>query len=437
MRLKYILFLSLTSIFSGLTVSAKTLTHTSNSQIHANDSLRSAFHFEIGSSKVKDGFHGNSAALDSVLQCVAKFASEGRELSVDIIGLASPDGGRRRNIQLARERADNSGRVIMSRLGTDSIRFSVRNGGINWLGLKGLVDRSSSPYKNKILSVLGEINEDGSLPEKSINELTAMERGRIWRALNRDFFPDLRMSIVTVYSPPRMLVPSGLISVYSENTDTAGSSKTTTETVLENEEEVMAVVEERVTSPAGAVATAEGLRVSPEPEHRFAQMTNILYYGILMPNLEFEWRINPKWSVSLEGDVAWYKKASKHKYYQIAVISPEVRRWFRTRKPWHGMYVGAFVQGTWYDLENGHKGHKGEGGSVGVSYGYMFPISRCLSFDAELGVGYFYTRHREYVPYDGHYIYQRTKQTSYFGPLKAKFSFVWRFGDKNRKGGDR
>ena len=279
MRLKYILFLSLTSIFPGLTVSAKTLTHTSNSQIHANDSLSSSFRFETGSSKVKDEFHGNPAALDSILQCVAEVGNT---------------------------------------------------------------------EKSMVLEPL----------EETVPAATVREHERM------------------VY--------------YKE-----------------------------------------------EPEHRFALMTNILYYGILMPNLEFEWRINPKWSVSLEGDVAWYKKASKHKYYQIAVISPEVRRWFKTRKPWHGMYVGAFLQGTWYDLENGHKGHKGEGGSIGLSYGYMFPISRCLSFDAEIGVGYFYTRHREYVPYDGHYIYQRTKQTSYFGPLKAKFSFVWRFGDKNRKGGDR
>ncbi len=444
MRLKYILFLSLTSIFSGLTVSAKTLTPTSIDQIHASDSLSSAFHFEIGSSTVKDGFSGNSAALDSILQCVVKFASEGRKLSVDIIGLASPDGGHRRNMQLARERADNSRSLIVSRLGTDSIRFSVRNGGINWLGLRRLVARSSSPYKNKILSVLGEINEDGSLPEKSIDKLTAMEKGRIWRVLNRDFFPDLRMSMITVYSPPRMLVPSGLISVYSDNADTAGSSRRVAgaasedvENTSEDMEEVKALAEQRVASPVEPAVAAESGYASPEPEHRFALMTNILYYGILMPNLEFEWRINDRWSLSLEGDVAWYKKASKHKYYQIAVISPEVRRWFRTRKPWHGMYVGAFLQGTWYDLENGHNGHKGEGGSIGLSYGYMFPISRCLSFDAEIGVGYFYTRHREYVPYDGHYIYQRTKQTNYFGPLKAKFSFVWRFGDKNRKGGDR
>lgn len=435
MRLKYLLILSLTSIFSGLPISANAPARNIDN-VQTNDSLQSAFHFEIGSSEIKGGFHGNSAALDSILRCVEKFASEGRELSVDIIGLASPDGGRRRNLQLARERADNSRSLIVSRLKTDSIRFSVRNGGINWLGLKSMVERSASPYKNKILSVLGEINKDGSLPEKSINELTAMDRGRVWRVLNRDFFPDLRMSLVTVYSPPRMLVPSGLISVYSDNAESAAASKQPAETSPETKEveEVEKVTEEETASPA---ATAGSVRVSTEPEHRFALMTNILYYGILMPNLEFEWRINDKWSLSLEGDVAWYKKASKHKYYQIAVISPEVRRWFRTRKPWHGMYVGAFLQGTWYDLENGHKGHKGEGGSIGLSYGYMFPISRNLSFDAELGVGYFYTRHREYVPYDGHYIYQRTKQTNYFGPLKAKFSFVWRFGDKNRKGGDR
>lgn len=172
--------------------------------------------------------------------------------------------------------------------------------------------------------------------------------------------------------------------------------------------------------------------VQAEPLHRFALKTNMLYYAALMPNIELEMRLNSSWSVLLEGNVAWYKNDPKHKYYQLLMVSPEARYWLPRGSVWHGMYVGAFLGGGKYDLENGHKGYKGEGGFAGVSFGYMWPITRTLSLEAGLGAGYLYTRYKEYVPYDGHYLYQRTKTLNYFGPLKLKFAIAWRFNDINK-----
>ena len=172
--------------------------------------------------------------------------------------------------------------------------------------------------------------------------------------------------------------------------------------------------------------------VEAEPLHRFALKTNMLYYAALMPNIELEMRLNSSWSVMLEANLAWYKKDSKHKYYQLFMVSPEARYWLPKGSVWHGMYVGAFLGGGIYDLENGHKGYKGEGGLGGFSFGYMWPVSRTLSLEAGLGAGYLYTRYKEYVPYDGHYLYQRTKTLNYFGPLKLKFAIAWRFNDINK-----
>lgn len=169
-----------------------------------------------------------------------------------------------------------------------------------------------------------------------------------------------------------------------------------------------------------------------DPIHRFALKTNLLYYAALMPNLELQWRINKLYTLSIEGNIAWWDKASGHKYYQLAMISPEVRRWIRPRGEWHGMYVGVFGGGSWYDLENGYKGYRGEAGMAGLSFGYMWSIGRAISLEAGLGVGYMYTQYKEYIPYDGHYLYQRTKDMNYFGPLKVKFVFSWRFNDINK-----
>lgn len=72
----------------------------------------------------------------------------------------------------------------------------------------------------------------------------------------------------------------------------------------------------------------------------------------------------------------------------------------------------------------------------------MFPISKNLSFEAGLGLGYLYTKYREYLPVDfmggTHYVYQQTSVLNWFGPLKVKFALVWRLWDTNKtKGGDR
>ena len=172
-----------------------------------------------------------------------------------------------------------------------------------------------------------------------------------------------------------------------------------------------------------------------EPLYRFALKTNLIYDIVLMPSLEAEYRINNRWSINLEGEVAWWKIDSKHKYYQLATISPEGRYWFKTKAPWHGHYLGLFGGFSWYDLENGGRGYKGEAEMVGVSYGYMFPVGRYLSFEAGIGMGYMHSKYEEYLPIDGHYVYQQTNRLNYFGPLKLKFSLVWRLWDVNRKKG--
>lgn len=195
------------------------------------------------------------------------------------------------------------------------------------------------------------------------------------------------------------------------------------------------------------INTADSVKVCSDAEHRrfdisldesspetdascnklqFALKSNLLYDVILMPNLELEWLINNRWSVGVEGDVAWWKPSFTH-VYRLAVFSSEVRYHISPRAPWHGMYVGLFGGGGYYQLENGGDGYHGEGGMGGLSFGYMWPIGRHFSCEAGIGAGYMYTRYRVYQNRDGHKLYIRTKSLNYFGPLELKFSIAWRF----------
>lgn len=163
--------------------------------------------------------------------------------------------------------------------------------------------------------------------------------------------------------------------------------------------------------------------------------SNLLYDVLFMPSLEVEYRFNERWSAAIEGNMAWWHNNGKHKYYQLATIVPEVRYWFKPQGPRKGHYLGLFGGAGWYDLENGGRGYRGEGGMVGLSYGYMFPVGKYFAFEAGIGLGYAHLKYAEYLPLDGHYVYQQTDRTHYFGPLKLKFAFVWNIGRWTEKGG--
>lgn len=154
----------------------------------------------------------------------------------------------------------------------------------------------------------------------------------------------------------------------------------------------------------------------------------MLYDAILMPSLEIEFRMSRKMSLGIEGQMAWWKKKQQHKCYQIAIVSPEIRYWFRSKSMLRGLYAGIFAGAGLYDLENGRKGYRGEGVMAGVSIGYSWPVSKHLSLEAGFGAGLMKTRYKEYTPFEGHHIYLRTLDTDYIGPLKARFALVWRFG---------
>ena len=83
----------------------------------------------------------------------------------------------------------------------------------------------------------------------------------------------------------------------------------------------------------------------PEPG-RLAIKTNLLYDLLLLPTLEMEYRFNDKWSLNLEGSLAWWRiGGGVNKYYDLWIISPEARYWFKTKAPWHGHHAGFFVGG--------------------------------------------------------------------------------------------
>lgn len=421
--------------------------------------------FKLGYRHYDPGFSDNAVRMDAFMRSLHRADSMNNIDHIVIRSSASPDGTNRANERLTVNRCRSLAEYISSRGRIDAAKIQSAPVGIGWDELRQMVmERSDVPCRDEVVRIIDETpvlitDAEGKITGGRKKALMDLAGGKPYRWMYDNLFGELRSGLgISLYvndleaDRAEAARLAGLASGSGVNDAAVGESSETQQITpphspdeaeqstdiagdLLREEDADSSQEGDNGSADEQSASDSDEAVAGEPLHRFALKTNLLYYAILMPSIEAEWRINRDWSVNIEADVAWWSKKSRHKYYQLAVISPEVRRWFKVRKPWHGMYAGAFLGYTWYDLENGRRGHRGEGGAVGLSWGYMWPISRCWSLEAGIGVGYLYTRYKEYRPFDGHYLYERTKSSHYVGPLKAKLAIVWRFDDLNRKGG--
>ncbi len=384
--------------------------------------------FQTGHSRFSPMLGDNRVSMADFVDKVRKAAASDGIDSVVVNGYASPDGDGKANLRLAKNRRESIVNYITDKtgIGTNLIRYGQED--IAWDELRLMVAANPHvPSREKVLAILNNtpvvvLDADGRLRDSRKEQLMNLDGGKPYRWLLRHMFPQLRSVVASLF----YTMPCPATS--QEDAD----GQATVPPSVANEVEETGSVFVKVPDTAFEGDTVAAALLKADPLHRFALKTNLLYDAALLPNLELEWRMNNQWSLAVEGALAWWSKDAKHKYYRIAMVSPELRRWFNTRGPWHGMYAGLFAGAGKYDLENGGTGYMGNGYMVGLSYGYMWPIGRCLSLEAGVGAGYMYTRYEEYKPFDGHYLYQRTKTLNYFGPLKLKFSLAWRFNDINK-----
>lgn len=160
---------------------------------------------------------------------------------------------------------------------------------------------------------------------------------------------------------------------------------------------------------------------------RFALKTNLLYAAALMINAEAEYYLRKRLSLNIDWQYAWWSKRSKHKYYRLAAVSPELRYWFASKENFRGHFGGFYLGTGLYEfMFKPTRGIQGEFFIAGgLTYGYMFPIGRRMRMELSLGVGYMMTEYRRYHWDRGCYVYEKTQRYSYFGPTKAKVSLVF------------
>lgn len=389
--------------------------------------------FPVGNSTLDTAYGNNAARLSEVVSFLESVKKDStlELVEVSFCGSASPEGGFAINRELAEKRRNSLERYVRERVSLPDGIISRPEGFIAWERLAV----SDMPHKEEAVDVLRNVpeftyNNKGVLVDSRKKHLMELQYGRTWHYMHKHFFDQIRNAsviLVTVRQKPVI------------------------------EEKTVVKEEPVVPAPADTTAVVEKadtiVAVSPETSKPFymALKTNMLYDVLAVPNIGVEFYLGKNWSISGNWMYGWWKKNSSHRYWRIYGGDLAVRYWLGKKaneKPLTGHHIGIYGQAFTYDFEWGGKGYMGgePGGTLwdktnyaaGVEYGYSLPVANRLNIDFTLGVGYWGGKYYEYIPLDGHYVWQATKKRHWFGPTKAEISLVWLLGkgnSNNKKGG--
>lgn len=390
--------------------------------------------FRVGYAVIDTSYAENGARLADLVSYLDRVKTDEQlELvEVSFCGSASPEGSFAANRSLAERRRMALERYVRNRIVLpDSIVTYPDEGFIAWSRLAELVEQSDMPYKEEAVDVLRNVpeftyNDRGVLVDSRKKHLMELRWGRSWNYMYQHFFSELRnASMVFVTVRPKPVEPVVEVPV----------------------EEVPAEVP-AVVQPVDSVAQ---LPVEEKKPFYMAVKSNLLYDVLAVPNVGVEFYLGDNWSVVGQWMYGWWSKNSSHRYWRIYGGDLAIRKWFgkeAEEKPLTGHHLGIYGQAFTYDFEWHGKGYMGgrPGGTLwdklnyaaGVEYGYSLPIARRLNLDFTIGLGYWEGQYYEYIPLDGHYVWQATKNRHWFGPTKAEVSLMWLLGRGNsnmKKGG--
>lgn len=167
--------------------------------------------------------------------------------------------------------------------------------------------------------------------------------------------------------------------------------------------------------------------------------SNLLSDGLLSPNLGIEIGIAPKWTIDVSGQVNLWKLSQGRRWKHWAV-QPEARYWFCER--FAGHFLGIHVHGGQYNIGGfdgkvdflgtdlrklGDSRYQGWFAGGGIGYGYAWIMGKHWNIEAEIGLGYSYTRYDRFRCAGCGKKLESDKTHHYVGPTKAAVDIVYVF----------
>lgn len=172
---------------------------------------------------------------------------------------------------------------------------------------------------------------------------------------------------------------------------------------------------------------------------RFAVKTNLVGDLLASPSVAGEVGIAPKWTIDLSGQFNFWKMGGDRRWKHW-VVQPEARYWFCDR--FSGHFVGAHLLGGQYNVGGVNlpinflgsnlkklKDNRYQGwfGGAGIAYGYDWVLNRHWNLEAELGIGWIYTRFDKFRCAGCGKKIDTDHPHNYFGPTKVAVNLVYTF----------
>lgn len=167
--------------------------------------------------------------------------------------------------------------------------------------------------------------------------------------------------------------------------------------------------------------------------------TNLVADGLLSPNLGVEIGLAPKWTLDLTGEFNGWTLSHERRWKHWLVM-PEARYWLCDR--FSGHFFGVEAHGGQYNI-GGFDGkwnlfgtdarklkdtrYQGWFVGGGVTYGYAWILGKHWNLEAEIGVGYSYTRYDRFRCAGCGKKIETDKPHHYVGPTKAAINLVYLF----------
>lgn len=159
--------------------------------------------FPISSHTIDPDFQDNVRSLERLTSVINTInnSSDSRISGVLIVGYASPEGDSRFNASLAERRVVSLRDYLVQTTDVTSDSFEMINGGIDWFGLRQLVEESNMSYKKEVLDVINDVPVwDSKKGQGRKGELMRLKGGEPYRYMLQNFFPQLRSgTCITVY----------------------------------------------------------------------------------------------------------------------------------------------------------------------------------------------------------------------------------------------
>lgn len=412
----------------GLLIPAAVLLTGWNNAVSAqslNDSVRIFFH--QGRADIDPDLYANRKALSRLQQMLndsTRMQANVSSLLID--GWTSPEGGETLNRHLAEKRAAAIWRRVMMLTEKLPVQHTakwntcVNFSGTDWKRLHELMSNNpEATYAHGAQKLLAELADSApEQPDDWLKRLKQLDGGRTYAYAYRQLFPALRTATVRLVCLPR------------------GAARRADTVVVERHDTIYIHDTLRVND---TVYVEKTRRMKREPVF-VAVKTNLLYDAVLIPNLGVEVMLKERWSVAANWMYTWMKCDHRHRYWRIYGGELEWNRRFGRRPKGEnrmsGHRLGVYGQLLTYDVEWGGRGYLGDKWSWGggLTYGYALPVARRLNLDFTVNMGYLGGIYKEYLPIDGHYVWQRTRRMRWVGPTKIGIHLVWLMGRENKNG---